>query len=550
VLAVDDDPVALATLQAELGKRYGEDYDVWCEASPAVALRLLQDCKDLGQPVALVLASHWMADLLGTDLLARAHELHPTAKRGLLISWGDRSTAEPMLQAMALGQFDYYVPKPSAPPDEGFHSIVEGFLADWAKLHGRGFTPVVLVGDPSATRVHELRDLLTRNGLLHQAHTHDSAEAVALFERAGIIPDGRLAVFVLDEPPLLDPSIGDVADALGVNAAALHDEFDVVIVGAGPAGLGAAVYGASEGLRTLVVEREALGGQAGTSSLIRNFLGFPTGVSGSELAIRAYEQAWLFGAKFHFMHEVTELHPGQHRHRLELSNEATITTRTVVLATGATYRRLGIPSLEALTGAGVFYGAAVAEAPAVTGTRVFVAGGGNSAGQAALHLAKYASQVTLLVRGPQLAQSMSDYLITQINATPNIDIRTNIEVVGGEGTQRLQRLTLRDTLTSRDETHDAGALFVLIGARPHTAWLPPQIRTDDWGFVITGHDLLEHGKSPPGWPLERPPALLETSVPGIFAVGDVRHRSVKRVASAVGEGSIAITLIHEYLADD
>jgi thioredoxin reductase (NADPH) len=550
VLGVDDDPVALAALEVELGKRYGEDYDVWCEASPVVALRLLQNCKDLGRPVALVLASHWMADMLGTDLLGRAHGLHPTAKRGLLISWGDRSAAEPMLQAMAVGQFDYYVPKPSPPPDEGFHSIVEGFLADWAKLHGRGFTPIVLVGDPSAPRVHELRDLLTRNGLLHRVHTQDSAEAATLFERAGIVPDDRLVVFVLDQPPLIDPSIGEVADALGVNAAALHDDFDVVIVGAGPAGLGAAVYGASEGLRTLVVEREALGGQAGTSSLIRNFLGFPTGVSGSELAIRAYEQAWLFGAKFHFMHEVTDLHPGEQRHRLELSNGATITTRTVVLATGATYRRLDIPSLDALTGAGVFYGAAVAEAPAVTGTRVFVAGGGNSAGQAALHLAKYANQVTLLVRGPQLAQSMSEYLITQIDATPNIDIRTNIEVVGGGGTQRLQRLTLRDTLTAQDETHDAGALFVLIGARPHTAWLPPQIRTDDWGFVITGHDLLEHGKSPPGWSLERPPALLETSVPGIFAVGDVRHRSVKRVASAVGEGSIAITLIHDYLAGD
>ena len=342
MLAVDDDLVVLATLEDELRKRYGEDYDVRCEASPAVALRLLQDCKDLGQPVALVLASQWMADILGTDLLGRAHGLHPTAKRGLLISWGDRSAAEPMLQAMAVGQFDYYVPKPSPPPDEGFHSIVEGFLADWAKLHGRGFTPIVLVGDPATTRVHELRDLLTRNGLLHRVHTHDSADAVALFERAGIVPDGRLVVFVLDEPPLIDPSIGDVADALGVNAATLHDDFDVVIVGGGPAGLGAAVYGASEGLRTLVVEREALGGQAGTSSLIRNFLGFPTGVSGSELAIRAYEQAWLFGAKFHFMHEVTDLHPGGPRHRLELSNAATITTRTVVLATGASYRRLGI----------------------------------------------------------------------------------------------------------------------------------------------------------------------------------------------------------------
>jgi len=549
LMAIDDDPGALARLDTELGKRYGQDYEVWCESSPASALRRLADCRGSGQPVALVLASHWMADMLGTDLLRRVHELHPTAKRGLLISWGDRSAAEPMLQAMAVGQFDYYLPKPSSPPDEGFHSIVEGFLADWAKLHGRGFTPVVIVGHPSDGRVRELRDLLTRNGLLHRIHSPDSAEGDTMLERAGVSPNGRFAVFVLDEPPLIDPSIVDVADALGVNAAALEDEFDVVVVGAGPAGLGAAVYGASEGLRTLVVEREALGGQAGTSSLIRNFLGFPTGVSGSELAVRAYEQAWLFGARFHFMHDVTNLRVGKDRHRVGLSNGAEIITRTVVLATGATYRTLDIPTLDALTGAGVFYGAAVAEAAAVSGTRVFVAGGGNSAGQAALHLAKYASHVTLLVRGPHLAQSMSEYLITQMTATPNIDIRTSIEVVGGHGSRRLERLTLWDSLTGQDETHDAGALFILIGAQPRTAWLPQQIRTDDWGYIITGLDLLDHGSPPDGWPLQRPPMLLETSVPGVFAAGDARHRSVKRVASAVGEGSIAITLIHEHLAD-
>jgi thioredoxin reductase (NADPH) len=549
VLAVDDDPDALATLESELSKRYGDDYEVWCESSPARALRRLQDRKDDGGPVALVLASHWMADIPGTELLGRAHALHPTAKRGLLISWGDRSIAEPILQAMAVGQFDYYLPKPSAPPDEGFHSIVEGFLADWAKLHGRGFTPIVIVGDPTSSRLHELRDLLTRNGVLHRVHPPASPEGVGLLQRAGIPADGRLAVFVLDGPPLIDPSIADVADALGVNATALQDEFDVVVVGAGPAGLGAAVYGASEGLRTLVVEREALGGQAGTSSLIRNFLGFPTGVSGSELAVRAYEQAWLFGARFHFMHEVTTVHPGREQHRLVLSNGAEITTRTVVLATGASYRKLGIATLDAFIGTGVFYGAAVAEAPAVAGKRVFVAGGGNSAGQAALHLAKYADQVTLLVRGPHLAQSMSEYLITQITATPNIALRTNVEVVRADGDQLLRRLALQDTRTGEDEIHEADALFILIGAQPHTDWLPPQITTDDWGFVVTGHDLLDHGRPPENWPLERPPMLLETSVPGIFAVGDTRHRSVKRVASAVGEGSIAITLIHEYLSE-
>ena len=308
------------------------------------------------------------------------------------------------------------------------------------------------------------------------------------------------------------------------------------------------MYGASEGLRTLVIEREALGGQAGTSSLIRNFLGFPSGVSGSELAVRAFEQAWLFGARFHFMQQVIGLVPGPTRHRLVLEDGTTITARAVVLAPGATYRRLGIPKLEALTGAGVFYGATVSEATAVTGGTVFVAGGGNSAGQAAVHLAKYAGHVTLLVRGSHLARSMSEYLITEVAATNNIDIRTDVEIIDGHGDPRLQQLTVRNRVTGATETCDADALFVLIGAEPHTGWLPSEIVVDDWGYIVTGGDLLDHGRPPIGWPLQRPPMLLETSVPGVFAAGDSRHRSVKRVAAAVGEGSVAITLVHDHLS--
>jgi thioredoxin reductase (NADPH) len=546
---VDDRTEDLSALDRELRKRYGVDYEVVCDGSAASALDRLKGWKDSGRPVAVVLASHWMADMFGTDLLRRTGELLPTTKRGLLIGWGDRSTAEPILQAMAAGHFDYYLPKPSAIPDEAFHSIVETFLHDWAKVHGQGFTPIVAVGDPSSPRVHELRDLLTRNGLLHRIYAPDSAEGASLLSQAGLPSGEQLTVFVLDAPPLLDPTNAELADALGVNATPLDGDFDVVIVGAGPAGLGAAVYGASEGLRTLVIEREALGGQAGTSSLIRNFLGFPTGVSGSDLAIRAYEQAWLFGAKFHFV-QAAALRPGGHDHTIVLSDGTAVMTHAAILAMGVTYRRLDVPRLDAFTGAGVFYGAAASEAPAVQGQRVFIAGGGNSAGQAAVHLAKYAASVTILVRGAGLSHSMSEYLITQIAATANIDVRTQVEVVGGEGSSRLQCLTLRDTLTGRRTTEPADALFVLIGAQPHTEWLPPEICRDEWGYIVTGLDLLTAGRPAPGWRLQRPPMLFETSVPGVFAAGDVRHRSFKRVASAVGEGSTAITLVHEYLARD
>ena len=548
IMAVDDDLEDLAGLERELRNRYGHDYDVTCERSAAAGLRTLRELHDADRHVALVLASQWMTGMAGTDLLGRVHELHPTTKRGLLVRWGDRSSADPILQAMALGGFDYYVPKPTVSADEGFHAVVQGFLSEWAKAHGRGFAPVTVIGDPVSRRVHELRDLLTRNGLLHRVHAPGSADGVTLLRRAGLSAGRGPVIMVLDSPPLIDPTNADIADALGVSAAVPGQEFDVVVIGAGPGGLGAAVYGASEGLRTLVLEREAIGGQAGSSSRIRNFLGFPTGVSGSDLAIRAYEQAWLFGAGFLFMRRAVGLRPGRSHHTVVLSDGSEVSARTVVLAAGVEYRRLDVPSVETHTGAGVFYGAAVSEAPAVKDRAVFVAGGGNSAGQAALHLAKYAGSVTVLVRGADLTRSMSDYLVTEISARPNIAVRTHVEVIAGAGTGHLERLTLRDSATGKVETVPAFALFVLIGAEPRTDWLPPRIERDSWGYVITGHDLLHAGKAPAGWPLDRPPMLLEASVPGVFAVGDVRHRSIKRVASAVGEGAICISLVHDYLA--
>jgi thioredoxin reductase (NADPH) len=324
--------------------------------------------------------------------------------------------------------------------------------------------------------------------------------------------------------------------------------YDLATVGAGPAGLSAAVYGASEGLRTLVVEREAIGGQAGTSSLIRNYLGFPTGISGGELANRAYTQSWLFGAEFYFIRQVSGLRVDGTDRVITLSDGMEFRSRAVVLAMGAAYQRLGIPSLEALIGAGVFYGGAVTEARAMKGKQVFVAGAGNSAGQAALHLATYAEGVTILARGEALADSMSDYLVKEIEITGNISVRLHCQIIEGRGARRLESLVVQDTISRETETVPATALFVLIGAQPHTDWLPPGILRDSQGFILTGQDLMRDGKLPDEWPLERPPLLLETSMPGVFAVGDVRHRSVKRVASAVGEGGIAVQLVHEYLS--
>ncbi|HET6685706.1 MAG TPA: FAD-dependent oxidoreductase, partial [Jiangellaceae bacterium] len=529
-------------------KRYGQDYEVACEGSPFAAVRTLTRLRDDDRTVALVLAAQRMAEMEGVEFLIQVHDLHPTAKRALLIQWGDRDTAEPILRAMSLGAFDYYVPKPTTSPDEQFHFLVGQFLYDWARAQGTGFKPVRIVGEHSTTRMHELRDLLSRSGILYELHEPSSPAGRELLAQAQMSEEDLPAVFVIGARPLANPSNAEIADAFGVNTSMLAHTFDVVIVGAGPAGLGAAVYAASEGLDALVVDREVFGGQAGSSSLIRNFLGFPAGISGAALATRAYEQAWLFGAKFHFMHGVIALRAGTREHTTVLSDGTELRSRAVVVATGVTYRRLGIPSLEAFRGLGVFYGAAVSEARAVEGQQVIVAGGGNSAGQAALHLANYAAHVTILVRGTTLAMGMSDYLVKEIDAAANVEVRFGTELVAGQGQGRLETLVVRDRSTGEQYRIAATALFVLIGAEPHTDWLPPGIERDDWGYVLTGPDLLRDGKPPASWPLKRQPMLLETSIPGVFAAGDVHARSVKRVASAVGAGAIVIQLLHDYLA--
>jgi thioredoxin reductase (NADPH) len=548
LMAVDDEAVALRALEGELGKRYGVDYQVVCAATPEVGLRRLEQLKDDGGRLALVLADQWMPSMTGVEFLGHVRRLHPRAQRVVLINWGDRSTAGPILQASALGQIDDWTAKPWGPGDEFFHQAISGFLNEWARLHRPRFEAFRVVGEQWAPRSHEIRDLLSRNSIPFGFYPVDSEQGRALVERVGRTGEQLPVVVLFDGRVLVDPSNAELADALGIKTRPEAGTYDVAVVGAGPAGLAAAMYGASEGLDTAVLEHEALGGQAGTSSMIRNYLGFPRGVSGAELAQRAYEQAWILGADFIYGPSAVGLRSVGPDQVVALGDGGEATSRAVILATGVSWRRLGVPSLDGLVGAGVFYGAAASEARAVRGREVYVVGGANSAGQAAVHLARYAARVVMLVRGVSLGEAMSDYLVREIQAAPNIVVRYSTEAVDGRGDGHLTALTLKDRTTGTTQTVPATALFILIGAEPHTDWLPETIGRDRWGFVLTGSDLLQDGRPPAGWPLDRPPMPLETSLPGVFAVGDVRHGSTKRVASAVGEGSIAIRLIHEYLS--
>jgi thioredoxin reductase (NADPH) len=546
VLLLVHDPRARDCVEAELRKRYGADYQVITTGSVQETLGVLGQLRDDQRQVSLVLADQWLPEATGTELLARVRQLHPAARRVLLITWGDQTIAEPMLRATVLGDIDAYVVKPGTPPDERFHRFVTEQLDEWGRSNLPGLEAVRVVGEEWAPRSHELRELLGRNGIPFGFYPADSPEGQRLLQEAGAARKALPAVALFDGRILADPSNAEVGQAVGVQTKP-GGSYDVTVIGAGPAGLAAAVYGASEGLSTLVLEPEAIGGQAGTSSLIRNYLGFPTGVSGGDLAVRAYTQAWNFGAEYVYGNPATGLRPEGSELVVTVADGSEVRSRAVVIATGMAYRRLGIPALDALTGAGVFYGAAASEARAMKGSEVFVVGGANSAGQAAVHLARYAAQVTVLVRGRSLADSMSEYLIRAIESAPNIAVRYGVAVTGGTGQSRLEGLTLTDLESGAAETVNAVALFVLIGAEPRTQWLPNAVRRDQSGFVVTGTDLLQGGQPDEQWPLRRLPMFLESSLPGVFAVGDVRHGSVKRVAAAVGEGSIAIRLVHDHL---
>lgn len=545
LLTVDEQPTEQAAAYHELLKRYGSDYEIVHEPDPLLALKQLETLRASGESVAILLAALRMTAMTGIAFLEQAHELHPQAKRLLLVPQRNRSASKPMLKAISLGQIDRYVTIPTRAPDEQFHSLITELLLDWQRQHQpQAQVPVVtLIGKRWDARSYELRDLLHRGRLPFRFFEADSDEGQAQLRQVAQM-DAPLPVLIrFDGFVLVNPTNEAIAQALGVRHSSESGIFDLIVVGAGPAGLSAAVYGASEGLRTIIVDRETIGGQAGTSAMIRNYLGFPFGISGAELTNRALDQAWSFGAESSVMRPATDLRVDGDNRVLVLADGSQIVSRAVVLATGASYQRLGIPRLEALVGAGVFYGGGVTEAQAMEGRRVFVIGAGNSAGQAAVHLARYAEQVTLLVRGSNIESSMSDYLVREIQAADNIVVRLRTVVVDGMGEQRLEKLVLESLATGEHETVSASALFVLIGAQPHTDWLPSAILRDAKGFILTGADLTSADT-----PLDHTPLLLETSLPGVFAAGDVRHGSVKRVAAAVGEGGIAVQSVHRYLA--
>jgi thioredoxin reductase (NADPH) len=550
ILAVDGDSSALRLLVDALTRRYGADYQIITATSPTAGLDILVRLGNRGTEVALVIATLWLPGMTGVDFLAHVHQIQLGAKRAVLTTVGDRAAAPLLHRAMALGELDLAVSTPWCSPEEQLYPRVSETLAAWWRTYRPRLELVRVVGEQWARRSHELRDLGTRNGVPFGFYPVESEAGQALLGQHGLDPSRLPVIFLFDGQVLVDPSNAELAEALGVATHADRGTYDLTIVGAGPAGLATAVYAVSEGLRTVVIEPEALGGQAGTSSMIRNYLGFPRGIGGEELTSRAYEQALDFGAEFVYACKATGLRAeGSHR-IITLSDGSEVMSRAVVLATGVSYRRLGIPSLERLVGAGVFYGAANAEARALQGEDVLVVGAGNSAGQAALHLADHAARVTMVVRGDSLAKSMSSYLIHQIEAAPNIEVRLQTRVIDGRGGHRLERLVLEDLASGRTDEVAAAALFLLIGAEPRTEWLDHVVARDEGGYILTCRDLAPRYESfRSHWPLTtRSPFPMETSVPGVFAIGDVRHNAVKRVASAVGGGAIVTFSVHEYLA--
>ena len=541
-----EDPDAFARLQSQLAERYASHYRIETVRTPGDAGDLLDRLAADGADVALVLAGPAALDGPDGGLFDHARRDHPQATRALLISpnvWTEPVEAATIRGAMGFGRIDHFLLEPGPPPDEVFHEGIAGFLLEWARERRLVPRTVHIVGEEWAGRAYELRAVFENCAVPHRFSLADSEQGREILARAG--PDARLPLMLLpDGRALSDPSNAEIALAAGAPEMLDDRTFDLLIVGSGPAGLSAAVYGASEGLSVVVVDSAGIGGQARSSSLIRNYLGFARGVSGSRLAEQAYDQAAALGASFVFMHRAATLARSEGGFSLGLADGRTIHARVVILATGASYRRLEIPGLDELIGAGVFYGGPVSEAPALAGKEVFVVGGGNSAGQAALHLARYARHVTVLIRSRSLAAGMSYYLVQAVTAAPKVTVRTATRVVGGGGGAHLERLVLRDAATGTDETVPADALFVLIGAHPLTEWLPNELARDRKGFLLTGSDIAG------GWPLQRPPYPMETSVPRIFAAGDVRSGSVKRVAAAVGEGATAVQGVHRVLAED
>ncbi|OWP61504.1 fused response regulator/thioredoxin-disulfide reductase [Hymenobacter amundsenii] len=547
ILCIDDDPQVLRAIARDLKEQYRATYQVLSAASGAEALELLAELRKAGRAVALLLSDHRMPDLNGVQFLDQARQFFPEAQRVLLTGYADTEAA---IKAINEVQLHYYLLKPWDPPEEKLYPVLDDLLEAWQFTHTAELVGLKLIGHPFSPKAHELKDFLSGNLVPYRWMEYQTSDAAQeLVALNNIDPLQLPALFFEDGSYLLSPSIGAVAAKIGLHPTAVADLYDVVIIGAGPAGLAAAVYGASEGLKTLLIDKRAPGGQAGTSSRIENYLGFPAGLSGSELARRATVQATRLGAEFLMPQEVGRIALQDGYKILHLLDGTHVTTKSVVVTTGVDYRQLDVPGVHDFTGAGVYYGAATTEASACRGQDVYITGGGNSAGQAAMYLSQVARSVVILIRGQSLAATMSAYLIEQIRTTPNISVRGFTEVVAGAGTDRLTHLTLRDNRTGQEQTVPAHTLFVFIGAKPFTDWLPAEVLKNPQGFVLTGRDVQLQSDFRQRWRLSREPHLLETSVPGIFAAGDVRAGAMARVASATGEGATTISYVHRYLAE-
>ncbi|HEY2173232.1 MAG TPA: FAD-dependent oxidoreductase [Mycobacteriales bacterium] len=544
IMTVDDDPGVSRAVARDLRRKYGETHRIVRAESGASALDALREMKLRGDLVAVILADYRMPNMNGIEFLERAMDVYPGAKRVLLTAYADTGAA---IDAINVVDLDHYLLKPWDPPEEKLYPVVDGLLDAWLDADYRPVPEIKMVGHRWSRRSSEVREFLARNQVPYRWYSSDEPEGERLLAAAGA--DGlTLPVVITPEgDALVEPSDADLAAHVGLATTPSKDFYDLVVIGGGPAGLGAAVYGASEGLRTVLVERLATGGQAGQSSRIENYLGFPDGVSGAQLTDRARRQAVRFGAEVLTTRDVVGLDVKGSARSVRFADGDAIDAHSVILATGVAYRQLAASGLDDLTGRGVFYGSALTEAAGCLGQDVYIVGGANSAGQSAVFLARGAKSVTILVRGRSLERSMSHYLIKQIEDVPEITVRTCTEVVQAHGADHLERLTLHDTATGATEMVDAQWLFVFIGAAPLTDWLDGVVIRDERGFVVAGPDLAVEGRLPRGWDLDRAPYHLETSVPGVFVAGDARAESAKRVASAVGEGAMAVMLVHRYL---
>ncbi len=546
ILSVDDDPSVLSAISRDLRRHYGEQYRVLRADSGTTALETVHELKQRNDPIALFLVDQRMPQLGGVEFLTQVTRLYPDAKRVLLTAYADTNAA---IEAINTAAVHYYLLKPWDPPEEALYPVLDDLLDDWQAGYRPPFEGIRIISHRWSPETHQLKEFLARNHLPYRYLDLElNPQARPTLAEFGLERPTLPVVIFPDGQVMQSPSTLALAEKSGLKRQAEQPFYDLAIVGGGPAGLAAAVYGASEGLRTVMIEREAPGGQAGTSSRIENYLGFPSGISGAELARRATTQAKRFGVEILAPQEAVNLRMDGPYRILELADGSEIACHALIVAVGLSYRKLNALGVEGLTGAGVYYGASLTEAVSCQDAAVFTVGAGNSAGQVALYLARYASQVTMLVRGDSLAAKMSQYLVERIEQTPNIEVCLHTEVKAVHGDTHVEAITLKNNQTKQEETRPAVALFIFTGATPCADWLADVVERDSHGFILTGSQLLQDGKPPRDWPLDRLPFLLESSVPGIFAVGDVRSNSVKRVASAVGEGSIAIQFVHQYLS--